>query len=101
MNVGCRLRCCGWCDDASGRRGVRGGLCERCEWVGVPREGRGCDAMLTLLLPRARCPLRLLGLCLRCDWLDGCARLPVVYRADAVDDVALSRWRAEWPGRAA
>ena len=58
--------------------------------------------MLLLLLP-TRCRLRLmrLRLRLRCDWLDGCAGLPVAYRADAVDDVALSRLRAEWPGRAA
>ena len=57
---------------------------------------------LMLLLP-TRCRLRLLRLRLRlrCDWLDGCAGLPVAYRADAVDDVALSRSRAEWPGRAA
>ena len=57
-------------------------------------------SLLMLILP-ARCRLRLLRLRLRCDWLDGCAGLPVVYRADAVDDVALSRSRAEWPGRAA
>ena len=60
--------------------------------------------LLLLLLP-ARCRLRLLRffrlrLRLRCDWLDGRAGLPVAYRADAVDDVALSRLRAEWPGRA-
>ena len=54
--------------------------------------------LLLLLLLLARCRLRLLRL--RCDWLNGCARLPVGYRADAVDDVALSRLRAEWPGRA-
>ena len=56
--------------------------------------------LLLLLLLLARCRLRLLRL-LRCDLLDGCAGLPVAYRADAVDDVALSRSRAEWPGRAA
>ena len=62
--------------------------------------------LLLLLLLLARCRLRLLRffrlrLRLRCDWLDGRAGLPVAYRADAVDDVALSRSRAEWPGRAA
>ena len=57
--------------------------------------------LLMLMLLPARCRLRLLRLRLRCDWLDGCAGLPVAYRADAVDDVALSRLRAEWPGRAA
>ena len=57
--------------------------------------------LLLLVLVPARCWLRLLRLRLRCDWLDGCAGLPVAYRADAVDDVALSRSRAEWPGRAA
>ena len=62
--------------------------------------------LLTLLLLPARCRLRLLRLFrlrlrLRCNWLDGCAGLPVAYQADAVDDVALSRSRAEWPGRAA
>lgn len=46
--------------------------------------------MLMLMLLPARCRLRLLRLRLRCDWLDGCAGLPVAYRADAVDDVALS-----------
>ena len=58
--------------------------------------------LLLLLLMPARCRLRLfrLRLRLRCDWLDGCAESPVAYRADAVDDVALSRLRAEWPGRA-
>ena len=54
-----------------------------------------------LLLLLARCQLRWLRLRLRCDWVVGCARLPVAYRAVAVDDVALSRLRAEWPGRAA
>ena len=53
--------------------------------------------MLPLLLLLARRQLRWL----RCDWVGGCARLPVAYRAVAVDDVALSRLRAEWPGRAA
>ena len=63
--------------------------------------------LLRLLLVRARRRLRLLRLLrwlqfrLRCNWLNGCAELPVVYRADAVDGVALSRSRAEWPGRAA
>ena len=57
--------------------------------------------LLMLLLLPARCRPRLLRVRLRCDWLDGCAGLPVAYRADAVDDVALSRSRAEWPGRAA
>ena len=57
--------------------------------------------LMMLLMMLARCLLRLLRLRLRCDWLDGCAGLPVAYRADAVDDVALSRSRAEWPGRAA
>ena len=57
--------------------------------------------LLLLGLMPARCWLRLLRLRLRCGWLDGCAGLPVAYRADAVDDVALSRSRAEWPGRAA
>ena len=57
--------------------------------------------LLLLLLLLARCRLRLLQLRLRCDWVGGCAGLPVAYRADAVDDVALSQLRAEWPGRAA
>ena len=57
--------------------------------------------LLLLLLLLARRLLRLLRLRSQCDWLDGCAGLPVAYRADAVDDVAPSRSRAEWPGRAA
>ena len=57
--------------------------------------------LLLLLLLLARCQLRLLRMWLRCDLLVGCAGLPVAYRAVAVDDVAPSRSRAEWPGRAA
>ena len=59
--------------------------------------------LLLLLVPLLRllCRLGSLRLRLRCDWMSGCAELPVAYRADAVDGVAPSRLRAEWPGRAA
>ena len=32
---------------------------------------------------------------LRCDWMRGCAGMPVEYRAVAIDGMALSRLRAE------
>lgn len=38
---------------------------------------------------------------LRCDYMNGCADMPVGYRAVAIDGMALSRSRTEWSGRAA
>jgi hypothetical protein len=82
-------------DVASGGLRVSDGLCERCEWIGVVRgSGSGrCDAMRYLLLS-------LIVAFLRCDWLNGCAGLPVEYRPVAIDGMALSRSRAEGAGRA-
>ena len=37
---------------------------------------------------------------LRCDWMNGCAGMPVRYRAVAIDGMALSWLSADWPGRA-
>ena len=84
-------------DVASGGCGVGDGLGERCEWIAV-RSGamRCCRTVRCLLLFALRCVV------LRCCWwLSGCAGMPVRYRAVAIDGTALSRTRAEWPGRAA
>ena len=90
--AGCRCR--RRCEAVGGGGGVGDGLRERCERVGVACERRCCGAMRWLDL------FVFLFVFLRCDWMIGFAGPPVGYRAVAIDGMALSRSRAEWPSRA-